>query len=691
MIDAGAIFAADGPLARALPGFAPRLQQIRMAQEVGGALAAGRHLVVEAGTGVGKSLAYLVPAILWTAGAAPGAAPRRVIVSTFTRALQEQLARKDLPLLERALEPPGIPVRHALLMGSENYLCVQRLDLLTREPGLARSADRPAILEDLGRHAGTAASGLRSEIPFAVPDDLWAAVRRDRDVCLGPRGPFWDACLYRRDLVRAREADIVVVNHALFFLDLALGGRILPPHDAVILDEAHRAEEAAAAQFGATLGRLSVARLLRDIAPAGRGARRRGQAGPDGVAVDRAVRAAAGTVGGEADRFFADVARIAADLVARRGRGARPGRDDAAPPRPAAPVAVRLPSGALAGDRLRGPLLALAEGLEAQCRATADPGGAAGLQALALRARDLRDRLGMFLTQSRDDMVYWAEADAGRDATATLRAAPVEVGALLRSRLFESGRTVVTTSATLTAAGSFAHVRHRLGLTAAAEAALGSPFDYGRQALLYLPERMPDPASAPQDYARAVADQCGALVEASDGGALVLFTSYALLQRVHETLGPLAERLGLALHRHAPDGTATALLEEFRAGRRGVLLGAMTFWQGVDVPGEALRLVIITRLPFDIPDHPVAEARNEAIRARGGDPFLEDSLPEAILTFRQGFGRLIRAHDDRGVVAVLDPRVLTRRYGAAFLDSLPACPRTASLEEVGRFFSRARG
>jgi len=689
MIDTGAVFAADGPLARTLPAFVPRPQQIRMAEEVGEALTAGRHLVVEAGTGVGKSLAYLVPAILWTAGAGRGDAPRRIVVSTFTRALQEQLARKDLPLLERLFEPLGIAVRHALLMGSENYLCVQRLDPLLRETGPAGPAEHRTMLADLGRHAATAASGLRSEIPFAVPDDLWAAVRRDRDVCLGPRGPFWDACLYRRDLVRAREAEIVVVNHALFFLDLALGGRILPPHDAVILDEAHRAEEAAAAQFGATLGRASVARLLRDIAGTGRGGRRRRSKEIGAVRFDAAVCDAALAVEQEADLFFADVARVAADLAARRARAPRPGRDAAAARATAA--STRLPSGALPGDRLRGPLLALAEDLETQGRGTTDPGSAATLQALALRARDLRERLDLFLTQSRDDMVYWAEPDAARDANATLRAAPVEVGTRLRTRLFESGRTVVMTSATLTAAGSFTHIRHRLGLTAAAEAALGSPFDYRRQALLYLPDRMPDPGSAPHDYADAVAAQCAALIEASDGGALVLFTSYALLQRVHEALRPEALRAGRPLHRHTPNGTATALLEEFRAGRRGILLGAMTFWQGVDVPGEALRLVIITRLPFDIPDHPVAEARNEAIRARGGDPFAEDSLPEAILTFRQGFGRLIRAHDDRGVVAVLDPRLHTRGYGAAFLESLPPCPRTASVEEVRSFLATTGG
>src|SRR5438093_5279133 len=267
------MFGPSGPLARVLPAFEPRPQQARMAQEVASALASGRHLLIEAGTGIGKSIAYLLPAILRAVRSGPPSGERRVIVSTHTRALQEQLARKDLPILQRALDPAGVSFRYALLMGSENYLCVQRLQEMRLADGSSPGWRSDETAGALRRHARTTVSGLRSEIPFSVPDALWSRVRRDRDVCLGARGPFWEDCLYRRDLMRAREADLLIVNHALFFLDLKTGGRILPPHAVVILDEAHRVEESVVSQLGVSVSDRSVARLLEDLGSRERSAR----------------------------------------------------------------------------------------------------------------------------------------------------------------------------------------------------------------------------------------------------------------------------------------------------------------------------------------------------------------------------------------------------------------------------------
>ena len=562
-----AAFEPGGLLHRALPSFEPRPQQVRMAAEVDEALSAGRHLLIEAGTGVGKSLAYLVPAILWATR--PGDHPldqRRVVVSTHTRALQEQLSRKDLPLLERALGAAGVAFSHALLMGSENYLCAQRLQQ-ARQPQeeVLLPGGEAGLLRALQQHAGRTASGLRSDIPFAVPDHLWARVCRDRDICLGARGPFWESCLYRRDLERSRSAQILVVNHALFFLDLATGGRILPPHAAVILDEAHRVEDAALAQFGFSVSDRAIARLIDDLALPPRAARGAASADHSG----EALRAAASDVSDAAGRFFGEV---------RRGLAAGAGRDRSSAGGRATTI-TRVRHAGLVDDRMSAPLENLQGALDRSSREERDPARALGLQSLAQRAQLLRQRIVTFLTQAMQDAVYWVEIGAGRRATATLRATPIEVAPALRETLFGGTRAVVLTSATLTAAGSFEHMRRRLGLSGAAEAALGSPFDYSRQALLYLPASMPDPVGGSSDYLEAVAGECRRLLAASDGGTFILFTSYAALDRTWQALRDDAALRDLRMLRHEP-GAASSILEEFRMTRRGVLLGTLTFWQG---------------------------------------------------------------------------------------------------------------
>jgi ATP-dependent DNA helicase DinG len=613
------VFGDGGSLAAVLDDYEVRAEQATLASAVAESLETQTHLLAEAGTGTGKSLAYLVPAL---------ASARRVVVATATKALQEQLLTKDVPLAARVL---GREVRVVVLKGRQNYACLRALDAFGLLGGaLLDRQDDAEQFERLRPWLDVTETGDRAELEFEPSESLWSEIAVGADRCLGRRCAFVGACFSEAARRRAREADLVIVNHALYFADLGLreesDASILPEHDAVVFDEAHRLEEAAANWLGGGVSRHGLSRLERDIERACRDA---------GVPVparqiDR-VRRAGSTL----------IRAVAPEAGRRRLR--------------TAPIT----EGRALAERLRELARALAginDELDLLVRRAL--GGAADAEA-CLEADDL-------------DRVVWAEPDA-------VVWAPVDVSRRLRDALWEGGPTAILVSATMTTEGDFGFVRDRLGLRGAAELAVGSPFDYAEQAVLYLPRDLPDPRH--EDAVPALGEEVASLCELSRGRALVLTSSYRTLDAIASRL---RGRLGfeLLVQGEAP---RERLLERFREDVSSVLVATGTFWQGVDIPGEALSLLVIDKLPFQPPDDPLVEARCERITADGGDWFADYALPSAVLQLRQGFGRLIRSRADRGVVCLLDPRVRTRAYGRAFLESLPPCRVVHDRADVREF------
>ncbi|HZR93789.1 MAG TPA: ATP-dependent DNA helicase [Gaiellaceae bacterium] len=616
-----AVFGPAGALARVLPGYEAREEQAELAHAVERALAGGRHLLAEAGTGTGKSLAYLVPAL---------DSGLRVVVSTATKALQQQLLAKDVPLAAAAL---GRAVDVAVLKGRHNYLCRHRLHgfELLGGAAFARDDDGRAFDELLRGWVERTETGDRAELAVEPSETLWSELAVGADRCLGRSCAFVGTCFSEAARERAQRADLVIANHALYFADLGLrerrdGAGVLPDHDAVVFDEAHKLEDVAAVWLG---GRVSGAGLHRLAGDVDRACRQAGVPSP-ARQLDRVERAAASLLGAVCPQ-------------AGRLRLRRPPR---APLRALAQRLVEL-AASLAGrgdelDSLAGRALATA----ADAEACLDPGEL--------------------------ERVVWAEPD-------TVVWAPVDVSRELRERLWDVGPTAVLVSATLGAAGSFAFVRERLGLRAADELRVGSPFRFDEQARLYLPPGMPDPRAG--GALERVAEETAELCTASRGRALVLTSSYRALDAIAARLRTCLEQAVLV----QGDAPRERLLERFAQEVDSVLVATATFWQGVDVPGESLSLLVVDKLPFPPPGDPLVEARCERIAAEGGDWFLDYLLPAAVLQLRQGFGRLIRSHRDRGVVAILDPRVRTRPYGRVFLGSLPPCPLVSDRVAVTDF------
>ncbi len=639
-MDAASVLSPGGAVAAALPGFRPRAEQQEMAAVVERALVEGRKLVVEAGTGVGKSFAYLVPLLMHLEGGGGS-----VVVATRTIALQEQLVGKDLPFLLEAMRPRA--VRVALAKGRGNYVCLRRLELAHQEGGgLFREAEARQQVNRLHAWGRQSVDGSLADLAFRPLPEVWDAVKAEQGNCLHQRCRFFAPCGYQRSRREIAEANLLVANHALVFADLLLreaGGQILPDYDVLVLDEAHGLEEGAAEHFGLSVSQVAVTRQLARLV----GTRKSG--GLLGrVSGTEPFKPLVAAVRDAAEELFAGLGRL---------RGQRP--------------EVRLRQPGEFDDPLNKPLGQLLRALRRKHAEIQDVEVALEWKARMARLEEIQQAVELIHGLVDGELVYWVEG-AGRRERSVLRGAPVDVAPILKRSLFRRTPCVVMTSATLRAGGTFEHFNRTVGLEEPLECALGSPFDYARHCRLLVYPGMPDPREPAYDA--AVVERVRALVLESHGGAFVLFTSYRALEAAHEALREEFRDAGLLVLRQGGDTKPADILEAFRARSDCVLFATDTFWQGVDIRGKNLRLVILTRLPFAVPDHPLQQARVERIEAEGGDSFRQLSLPQAVLKLRQGFGRLIRTHEDRGIVAILDPRIRTKPYGSLFLRSLPPCP-----------------
>ena len=625
-------FSPHGTLSRWHPNYEFRPGQLEMALEVEAALKDDVPLMVEAGTGTGKTLAYLVPAIL---------SGRRIVISTGTKNLQEQLFFKDIPFLQQHFAQP---LRVCYMKGRNNYACRQKIYDAETEPilsGLEEVADFQIIRE----WEKTTATGDRAEIRQLPGDStLWPKIDARRELCPGQKCPQFERCFLTAMRRQAAESDIIIVNHHLFFADLASRGEeyggILPPYAAVVFDEAHEIEDVAGQYFGVSVSNYQLQDLRRDIAAL---ARRKGFGSPD---LDALLESLESTTGVFFDQFDA-----------QEGRRACPEVDDHGP-----------------YAALQSALVALAARLELTGEAIEE------LIPLHQRTLELRDALRFLIEERNPAYVYWLER---RGRGCFLQATPIDVSSILAENLFSKVGAVILTSATLTVGGSFDYAKSRLGLPSARTLAVAGLFDYSKQALLYVPQDLPDPRDA--RFPNAAADLILRLLELSRGRAFVLFTSYAQMRQVYDRVSwktPFPTLL-------QGTGPRSALLEEFKSTPNCVLFATSSFWQGVDVPGDQLSMVIIDKLPFAVPSDPVVEARIRAIRERGGNPFYEYQIPEAALALKQGFGRLIRSRSDRGVLVLLDNRITKQRYGRVFFDSLPDYRFTTEIRDVEAFWQES--
>jgi len=659
MKDFSKVFAPNGIIACQIKSYEYRPQQVEMSRRIGQAILNAEHLIVEAGTGTGKSLAYLVPFIYWAVEE-----EKRVVISTYTKTLQEQLITQDLPFLKKTL---GVNFVFALCLGSNNYLCLRRF-FQTQTQGLFETTDEVGEFKKISSWQHKTETGLKYELIFEPSVAVWSKLCREPDLCLSSKCVHFNDCYYYKAKKKQYHAQILVVNHHLFFAHLTAAEQVLPQFEAVVFDEAHNLEEVATGYLGAEVSNSQIKFLLDTIynpnTDKGILTRIKGQE----ELIDK-VKKRLMSVKEAGDRFFnrllTQFAPQELNFVTR----------------------IRDPN--FIDNYLDEPLASLIYDLGKLKDKISKEDDRLEVLAFQCRTQTIKDALQLIISQQESDYVYWLEIiQKHRFMKISLHANPIDISARLKEAVFDSFDTVVLTSATLTTNNSFAYIKSRLGCDGCAELQLSSPFDYQSQVLLFLPYGISDPKLEPEKYHSDVAKIIEELLEIMQGRTFVLFTSFSMLNKISSQIEAKFPNFN---HFKQGEFSVQRMIVEFKQSKNSILWGTNTFWQGVDVPGEDLECVVITKLPFAVPDDPITEAKMEYLRAKGTDPFWAYQVPQAIIQTKQGFGRLVRRKDDIGIVAILDPRVKTKNYGRLFLNSLPKCQITTKLDEVKKFYLAKKG